>query len=77
MIVDRVDEEDRKRIDSKTQSQIRIELGQRGGWVINESGLYSLILSSKMPNAKQFKRWVTSDVYHLFVSMACMRLMSY
>ena len=30
--------------------------------VINESGLYSLILSSKMPNAKKFKRWVTSEV---------------
>lgn len=30
--------------------------------IINESGLYSLILSSKMPNAKKFKRWVTSDV---------------
>lgn len=30
--------------------------------VINESGLNSLILSSKMPNAKRFKRWVTSDV---------------
>lgn len=30
--------------------------------VINESGLYSLILSSKLPNAKKFKRWVTSDV---------------
>ncbi|MGX7104097.1 phage antirepressor [Globicatella sanguinis] len=30
--------------------------------VINESGLYSLILSSKLPNAKQFKRWVTSEV---------------
>lgn len=30
--------------------------------VINESGLYSLILSSKMPNAKRFKRWVTSEV---------------
>lgn len=30
--------------------------------IINESGLYSLILSSKLPNAKQFKRWVTSDV---------------
>lgn len=30
--------------------------------VINESGLYSLILSSKLPNAKQFKRWVTSKV---------------
>ena len=30
--------------------------------VINESGLYSLILSSKLPNAKRFKRWVTSEV---------------
>lgn len=30
--------------------------------LINESGLYSLILSSKLPKAKEFKRWVTSDV---------------
>lgn len=30
--------------------------------LINESGLYSLVLSSKLPNAKQFRRWVTSDV---------------
>ena len=30
--------------------------------VINESGLYSLILSSKLPTAKRFKRWVTSEV---------------
>ncbi|MEG1433827.1 BRO-N domain-containing protein [Eubacterium sp.] len=30
--------------------------------IINESGLYSLILSSKLPSAKQFKRWVTSEV---------------
>ena len=30
--------------------------------IINESGLYSLILSSKLPNAKSFKRWVTSEV---------------
>ena len=30
--------------------------------VINESGLYSLILSSKLPKAKEFKRWVTSEV---------------
>lgn len=31
-------------------------------YIINESGLYSLILSSKLPNAKAFKRWVTSEV---------------
>lgn len=31
-------------------------------WIINESGLYSLILSSKLESAKRFKRWVTSEV---------------
>lgn len=31
-------------------------------YIINESGLYSLILSSKMPKAKAFKRWITSEV---------------
>jgi prophage antirepressor-like protein len=30
--------------------------------LINESGLYSLVISSKLPNAKRFKRWVTSEV---------------
>lgn len=34
----------------------------RGMTIINESGLYSLILSSKLPNAKKFKHWVTSEV---------------
>ncbi|EOG07521.1 phage antirepressor KilAC domain-containing protein [Enterococcus faecium] len=34
----------------------------RGLTIINESGLYSLILGSKQPNAKKFKRWVTSEV---------------
>lgn len=34
----------------------------RGLYIINESGLYSLILSSKLPNAKKFKRWVTAEV---------------
>lgn len=60
--MDHVDEDDRILIDGKTQSCFGIELGQRGGWLINESGLYSLILSSKMPNARKFKRWVTSEV---------------
>lgn len=32
------------------------------GVLINESGLYSLILSSKLPKAKAFKRWITSEV---------------
>jgi len=60
--MDHVDEDDRILIDGKTQSCFGIELGQRGGWLINESGLYSLILSSKMPNARRFKRWVTSEI---------------
>ncbi len=51
-----VDEDDK--LNDKTASS----LGQRGGWFINESGLYSLILSSKMSNAKKFKHWVTSEV---------------
>ena len=49
-ILDHVDEEDK--VNSKTQGQNAPELGQRGSWLINESGLYSLILSSKLPNAK-------------------------
>ena len=59
-IQDHVDEEDK--LNSKTLSSFELNLGQRGGWLINESGLYSIIMSSKMPKAKQFKRWVTSEV---------------
>ena len=55
-IADHVDEED------KLNSKTLLSLGQRGGWLINESGLYSLILTSKLPKAKAFKRWVTSEV---------------
>lgn len=51
-----VDSEDK--LNDKTASS----LGQRGGWFINESGLYSLILGSKLPSAKRFKHWVTSKV---------------
>ena len=53
---DHVDDED------KLNNESLASLGQRGGWLINESGIYSLILSSKMPNAKRFKHWVTSKV---------------
>ena len=51
-----VDKED------KLNDKMASSLGQRGGWLINESGLYSLILSSKLESAKKFKRWVTSEV---------------
>ena len=41
----------------------KFNLGRQGdGTIINESGLYSLILSSKLPKAKEFKRWVTAEV---------------
>lgn len=46
----------------KLNNETLSSLGQRGGWLINESGLYSLILSSKLESAKRFKRWVTSEV---------------
>ena len=51
-----VDDED------KLNDKTALSLGQRGGWFINESGLYSLVLSSKLPNAKKFKRWITTEV---------------
>ncbi|AAR27357.1 putative antirepressor [Lactobacillus prophage Lj928] len=51
-----VDEEDKLRYQISTAGQMRDQI------LINESGLYSLILSSKLPNAKKFKRWVTSEV---------------
>ena len=52
---------------SITQYRFGIEfdyraLGQRGGWLINESGFYSLVLASHMERAKEFKHWVTSKV---------------
>ena len=51
-----VDDED------KLMHQISASGQNRNMTIINESGLYSLILSSKMPKAKEFKRWVTSEV---------------
>lgn len=57
-IANHVDEED------KTQVLIRggCSTGSQNTIIINESGLYSLILSSKLPQAKEFKRWVTSEI---------------
>ena len=51
-----VDDED------KLRTQIEYAGQKRDITIINESGLYSLVLSSKLPTAKKFKRWVTSDV---------------
>lgn len=54
-IRDHVDEED------KTVNDLFTVNGTKGV-LINESGLYSLILSSKLPKAKEFKHWVTSEI---------------
>ena len=55
-LADHVDEEDKGVTKCDTLG------GVQDLTVINESGLYGLILSSKMPNAKKFKHWVTSEV---------------
>ena len=50
-------------LDDKKDAPIQGPLGgTQKATVINESGLYSLIMSSKMPEAKRFKHWVTSEV---------------
>lgn len=53
-----------KHVDDEDKSDVAIHDGSqnRNMTIINESGLYSLILSSKLPSAKKFKRWVTSEV---------------
>ena len=56
-IRDHVDEEDKR-----AERIVHPFAGPQRMAVINESGLYALILSSKLPQAKEFKRWVTSEV---------------
>ncbi len=51
-----IDEED------KLRSQIKYANQRREVTLITESGLYSLIIASKLPQAKKYKRWVTSEV---------------
>ncbi|HCY1173186.1 phage antirepressor [Staphylococcus aureus] len=55
-----VDEDDKKVLTSRNTTLEN--LPNRGLTAVNESGLYSLIFSSKLESAKRFKRWVTSDV---------------
>lgn len=55
-VTNHVDSED------KGVTELMTPGGKQNVTIINESGLYSLILSSKLPTAKQFKRWVTSEV---------------
>lgn len=46
----------------KKSGNTTFDIPNRGLTVINESGLYSLIIGSKLPTAKKFKHWVTSEV---------------
>ena len=54
----------RKHIDDEDKGVVEMTTpgGKQNMVIINESGLYSLILSSKLPTARAFKRWVTSEV---------------
>lgn len=54
----------RKRVDPEDRGVAKIETpsGIQEMTIINESGLYSLVLSSKLPGAKKFRRWVTAEV---------------
>lgn len=49
-IADHIDDDD------KLNNESLSSLGQRGGWLVNESGCYSLILRSNMPEARRFKK---------------------
>ena len=55
-----VDDEDKKLF--KADDLPTLKTSNYGAYLINESGLYSLMLKSKLPGAKKFKRWVTSEV---------------
>ncbi len=59
-LITHVDAEDKTII--QRSENTTFDVPNRGLTVINESGLYSLILSSKLPKAKEFKHWVTSEV---------------
>ena len=61
------DEEDYIFVDGKTRHQFGVEfnykeLGQRGGYLVNESGLYALVLRSDLKEARKFRRWVTKEI---------------
>lgn len=70
-VLEHVDEEDKFIRSERGREMLKLfssvkeiqELfGRQDNWFINESGVYSLIFGSKLPSAKKFKRWVTSEV---------------
>ena len=60
-------------IEDKERWQITTPSGGQSAVIINESGLYSLVLSSKLPGAKQFKRWITAEVFPPSARQAAMQ----
>lgn len=61
MAVDRLDEDEKMTV-SSTDSHSGTRGGAQKMTIVSESGLYSLILGSRKPEAKQFKRWITHEV---------------
>lgn len=57
-----VDSEDKKLLTNQNYQNGTFEIPNRGLTIINESGLYSLILSSKLPSARKFRHWITAEV---------------
>ncbi len=55
-----VDDEDKRLV--KVGEIPTLKVSNFGAYIINESGMYSLVFGSKLPSAKRFKRWVTSEV---------------
>ena len=60
-LIEHVDMEDRM-IAQKSDFPTLDIVSPRGMIIVNESGLYSLVLASRLPNAREFKHWVTSEV---------------
>ncbi|WP_431911609.1 BRO family protein [Nonomuraea jabiensis] len=59
MAVQALDQDEKQQVRANVSST---DVGGRIPWVINESGLYSLILRSRKPEARRFKRWITHEV---------------
>lgn len=57
-----IEEDDKDLFKSVHETVLNFDIPNRGLIIINESGLYSLMLRSKLPQAREFKRWVTSEV---------------
>lgn len=61
-LIDHVDVEDKQIFKGSDLRPLDFVIPNRGMTFIDESGLFSLVLSSKLPTAKEFKRWITKDV---------------